>query len=78
MFSVIVLPLTVTFDLLSSQGMNMRNGTDADAGNMMKVFTQLGYKVKINNDLTVKDIKTLLYNGKFYSSCMPFLSKIFI
>ena len=78
MFSVIVLPLTVTFDLLSSQGMNMRNGTDADAGNMMKVFTQLGYKVKISNDLTVKAIKTLLYDGKFYSSCMPFLSKIFI
>ncbi|XP_031442806.1 caspase-3-like [Clupea harengus] len=46
----------------SKTGMNMRNGTDADAGNMMKVFTQLGYKVKINNDLTVKDIKTLLYN----------------
>ncbi|XP_062380807.1 caspase-3-like [Sardina pilchardus] len=41
-------------------GMNIRNGTDMDAGNLKRVFSQLGYKVKINNDLSVKDIKTLL------------------
>ncbi|KAG5263904.1 hypothetical protein AALO_G00269930 [Alosa alosa] len=43
-------------------GMNMRNGTDVDAGNMMKVFKQLGYEVIFKNDLSVRDINTLLYN----------------
>ncbi|KAL2077670.1 hypothetical protein ACEWY4_027174 [Coilia grayii] len=43
-------------------GMNIRNGTDVDAGNVFKVFSKLGYKAKVHNDLTVKDIKTLLYN----------------
>lgn len=43
-------------------GMNIRNGTDVDAGNMFKVFSQLGYKTRVSNDLTVKDIKKLLYD----------------
>lgn len=65
MFPFIVLLLKKKIDLYFSQGMNMRNGTDVDAANMFKVFSQLGYKVKVNNDLTVRDIKTLLYNSKF-------------
>ncbi|XP_028834343.1 caspase-3a [Denticeps clupeoides] len=41
-------------------GMNARNGTDVDAGNMMKVFGKLGYKVKVFNDQTVDQIKQVL------------------
>ncbi|XP_023686413.1 caspase-3a [Paramormyrops kingsleyae] len=41
-------------------GMNTRNGTDVDAGNVMKVFTKLGYKVTVKNDLTVEQIKQVL------------------
>ncbi|KAL4640536.1 caspase-3 [Arapaima gigas] len=38
-------------------GMNVRNGTDIDAGNVMKVFSKLGYKVKVSNDQTVEQMK---------------------
>ncbi|XP_041788961.1 caspase-3a [Chelmon rostratus] len=41
-------------------GMNQRNGTDVDAANAMKVFTKLGYKVKIYNDQTVEQMKQVL------------------
>lgn len=41
-------------------GMNQRNGTDVDAGNAMKVFGKLGYKVKVYNDQTVSQIKSVL------------------
>lgn len=41
-------------------GMNQRNGTDVDAANAMKVFTKLGYKVKIYNDQTVEQMKRVL------------------
>ncbi|XP_070838161.1 caspase-3a [Chaetodon trifascialis] len=41
-------------------GMNQRNGTDVDAANAMKVFTKLGYKVKIYNDQTVEQLKQVL------------------
>ncbi|KAF7663914.1 hypothetical protein LDENG_00195920 [Lucifuga dentata] len=41
-------------------GMNQRNGTDVDAGNAMKVFAKLGYKVKVYNDQTVEQMKQVL------------------
>ncbi|XP_029909300.1 caspase-3a [Myripristis murdjan] len=41
-------------------GMNQRNGTDVDAGNVMKVFGQLGYKVKVYNDQTVEQMRQVL------------------
>ncbi|KAM9313863.1 caspase-3a [Pholidichthys leucotaenia] len=41
-------------------GMNQRNGTDIDAANSMKVFTKLGYKVKVYNDQSVDQIFTVL------------------
>ncbi|XP_071756633.1 caspase-3a [Centroberyx gerrardi] len=41
-------------------GMNQRNGTDVDAGNVMKVFGMLGYKVKVYNDQTVDQMKQVL------------------
>uniref|UniRef100_A0A3Q3R425 Caspase-3 n=1 Tax=Monopterus albus TaxID=43700 RepID=A0A3Q3R425_MONAL len=41
-------------------GMNQRNGTDVDAANMMKVFSNLGYKVKIYNDQSVKQMEQVL------------------
>ncbi|KAG9335999.1 hypothetical protein JZ751_003398 [Albula glossodonta] len=46
-----------------STGMNVRNGTDVDAGNMMKVFGKLGYKVKVFNDQTVGQISQLLHEA---------------
>lgn len=46
-----------------STGMNVRNGTDVDAGNMMKTFTKLGYKVKVHTDQTVAQIKQVLYTA---------------
>lgn len=51
--------------LLGSEGMNQRNGTDIDAANAMKVFSKLGYKVKIYNDQTVEQMKQILISGKF-------------
>ncbi|XP_074545405.1 caspase-3a [Halichoeres trimaculatus] len=41
-------------------GMNQRNGTDVDAANAMKVFSKLGYKAKVYNDLTVENMKQVL------------------
>ncbi|XP_063074682.1 caspase-3a [Engraulis encrasicolus] len=43
-----------------STGMNVRNGTDVDAGNVMKVFGKLGYKVKVFNDQSVDQILQIL------------------
>lgn len=45
--------------------MNQRNGTDVDAANTMRVFTKLGYKVKVYNDQTVDQIKNVLISGEF-------------
>uniref|UniRef100_UPI0037E95F7A caspase-3a n=1 Tax=Semicossyphus pulcher TaxID=241346 RepID=UPI0037E95F7A len=41
-------------------GMNVRNGTDIDAANAMKVFSKLGYKAKVYNDLSVEKMKQVL------------------
>lgn len=41
-------------------GMNQRNGTDVDAANVMKVFSKFGYKVKVYNDQTVKQMTDVL------------------
>lgn len=41
-------------------GMNPRNGTDVDAGNVMNVFRKLGYIVKVYNDQTVAQIMQVL------------------
>lgn len=46
-------------------GMNQRNGTDVDAGNVMNVFAKLGYKTKICNDQTRDQIMQLLTAGKY-------------
>ncbi|NWI97513.1 CASP3 protein, partial [Pitta sordida] len=45
-------------------GMLPRSGTDADAASVREVFMKLGYKIKINNDLSCDDIFKLLKNGK--------------
>nr|XP_020451084.1 caspase-3 isoform X2 [Monopterus albus] len=44
----------------SSTGMTARNGTDVDAAFAIKTFTDLGYKIKVENDLTVEKINQLL------------------
>lgn len=41
-------------------GMNQRNGTDVDAGNVMNVFRKLGYVVKVYNDQTAQQIVQVL------------------
>lgn len=51
--------------LLFCEGMNQRNGTDVDAANAMKVFSKLGYKVKIYNDQSVEQMKQILISGTF-------------
>uniref|UniRef100_A0A4W5JVR8 Caspase-3 n=1 Tax=Hucho hucho TaxID=62062 RepID=A0A4W5JVR8_9TELE len=43
-------------------GMSSRRGTDVDAGYAMKVFSRLGYNVKVANDQTVQQIQQLLYS----------------
>lgn len=48
-------------------GMNQRNGTDVDAGNVMNVFRKLGYIVKVYNDQTVAQIKQVLTAGMVFS-----------
>lgn len=40
--------------------MSPRSGTDADAANVREVFMNLGYKIKINNDLSCGNIFKLL------------------
>lgn len=50
--------------------MNQRNGTDVDAGNAMKTFGKLGYKVKVFNDQTVDQIMKLLTAGKTDGVCV--------
>ncbi|MBN3278636.1 CASP3 protein, partial [Polyodon spathula] len=41
-------------------GMNVRNGTDVDAGSLLKSFKMLGYKVKVFNDQTCRQIEQCL------------------
>lgn len=51
--------------------MQPRLGTDADAASVREVFMKLGYKIKINNDLSCEDIFKLLKNGKLlYVQCV--------
>ncbi|KAF4791762.1 Caspase-3 [Turdus rufiventris] len=45
-----------------SPGMTPRSGTDADAKSVREMFMKLGYKIKINNDLSCRDIYKLLKN----------------
>ncbi|POI20935.1 hypothetical protein CIB84_015317, partial [Bambusicola thoracicus] len=42
--------------------LSSRSGTDADAAGVREVFMKLGYKVKLNNDLSSRDIFKLLKN----------------
>lgn len=50
--------------------MNQRNGTDVDAANTMRVFTKLGYKVKVYNDQSVDQMKQVLISGEFDAKLM--------
>ncbi|TWW58821.1 Caspase-3 [Takifugu flavidus] len=56
-------------------GMNTRNGTDVDAANAMKVFSSLGYKVKVHNDQTVEQMSQLLVSAaeEDHSACASFV-----
>ncbi|XP_044060129.1 caspase-3-like [Siniperca chuatsi] len=46
----------------SSTRMSARNGTDIDASTAMKVFSTLGYKMRVANDLTVDKMKQLMFS----------------
>lgn len=56
-------------------GMNTRNGTDVDAAYAVKVFKDLGYKVKVHNDQTVDQIRQLLTSAskEDHSQCASFV-----
>ncbi|XP_057706154.1 caspase-3-like isoform X2 [Corythoichthys intestinalis] len=44
-----------------STNMSTRNGTDVDAGIAGKTFSELGYKIRVANDLTVDKMMDLLH-----------------
>ncbi|XP_078117195.1 caspase-3-like isoform X2 [Sander vitreus] len=46
-----------------STGMGARNGTDEDVDAAIKTFSELGYKVNVNTDRTVAEMKQLLYSA---------------
>lgn len=45
-------------------GMNVRNGTDRDAGELLKCFKNLGFDVVIYNDQTCEEMERLLKKGE--------------
>lgn len=45
-------------------GMNVRNGTDRDAGELFKCFKSLGFDVFIYNDQTCEKMERLLKEGE--------------
>lgn len=45
-------------------GLSSRSGTDVDAASVREVFMKLGYKTKLSNDLSCRDIIKVLKNGK--------------
>ncbi|XP_029297917.1 caspase-3-like [Cottoperca gobio] len=47
----------------SSTKMSARNGTDLDAANALKTFSEMGFKVHFSNDQTVKEMRQLLSNA---------------
>lgn len=48
-----------------STGMNVRNGTDRDAGELFKCFKSLGFDVYIYNDQTCEKMERLLREGEY-------------
>lgn len=44
--------------------MNVRNGTDRDAGELFKCFKSLGFDVCIYNDQTCEKMERLLREGE--------------
>lgn len=45
-------------------GMNVRNGTDRDAGELFQCFKNLGFDVFIYNDQTCEKMERLLREGE--------------
>ncbi|XP_030644205.1 caspase-3 [Chanos chanos] len=56
-------------------GLNVRNGTEADADRVKSVFEQLGYEVKVFNDQTAAQIKHVLGSAakENHSQCASFV-----
>ncbi|XP_029918268.1 caspase-3-like [Myripristis murdjan] len=56
-------------------GMKYRSGTDVDAAAAMKIFSRLGYKMKIANDQTVAQMTQLLlsFSREDHSNCASFV-----
>ncbi|KAA0725071.1 Caspase-7 [Triplophysa tibetana] len=55
-------------------GMNVRNGTDRDAGELFKCFKSLGFDVIVYNDQTCKNMEQLLKQGSKFSLSHNFLT----
>lgn len=58
--------------------MSTRNGTDVDAASAMKTFSDLGYKIRVANDLTVEEMKKLMLNGNRFLFFQGLHSHIYI
>lgn len=46
--------------------MNVRNGTDRDAGELLKCFKNLGFDVVIYKDQTCEKMQGILKNGELF------------
>lgn len=46
--------------------MNVRNGTDRDAGELFKCFKNLGFEVSVYNDQTCEKMKGILKKGELF------------
>lgn len=46
--------------------MNVRNGTDRDAGELFKCFKNLGFDVSVYNDQTCGKMEAILKKGGFF------------
>lgn len=55
----------VIFNQMFFKGQTTRYGTDNDAMRLGNILADIGFDVKICNDLTVRDIKKELYDRKF-------------
>lgn len=45
--------------------LSTRKGTSVDRDRLQKTFTDLGFDVKVYDNRTLNEIKTILQNGKF-------------
>lgn len=65
-FSTAIHKKTNSHFILWVQGMNVRNGTDRDAGELFKCFKNLGFDVIVYNDQTCEKMEAILKRGELF------------